>query len=114
MHLLFWLSLIPFTTSWLESNHFAPVPTALYGVSLLMPAIAYTLLQKALLRVHGRDSRLARAVGTDRKDKISLLLYFIAIAIALPLPLASIGIYVVVALIWLVPDRRIERALALD
>ena len=114
MHLLFWLSLIPFTTSWLESNHFAPVPTALYGVSLLMPGIAYTLLQKALLRVHGRDSRLARAVGSDRKAQISLLLYFIAIAIALPLPLASIGIYVAVALIWLVPDRRIERALALD
>ncbi len=112
MHLLFWLSLIPFTTSWMESNHFAPLPTALYGVSLLMPAIAYSLLLRALLRVHERDSRLATAIGSDIKGNVSLLLYVIAIAIALPIPLAAIAIYVVVALIWLVPDRRIERALA--
>ncbi|HLH96535.1 MAG TPA: TMEM175 family protein [Xanthobacteraceae bacterium] len=113
-HLLFWLSLIPFTTAWLESNQFAPLPTALYGVSLLMPAIAYWLLERALLRAHGPDSRLAAALGSDIKAKISPLLYFIAVVLAFPIPLVSIGIYVAVALLWLIPDRRMERALALD
>lgn len=114
MHLLFWLSLVPFTTAWLETNHFAPLPTALYGVSLLMPAIAYTLLQRALLAMHGPDSKLAAAIGSDTKGKISLFLYFAAVAIALPFPGVSLGIYVAVALIWLIPDRRLERALTLD
>lgn len=114
MHLLFWLSLIPFTTAWFETNHFAALPTALYGVSLLMPAISYTLLLRALLALHGRESRLAMAVGSDIKGKVSLLLYFIAILIAFPIPLAAVAIYVAVALIWLIPDRRIERAVAID
>ena len=109
MHLLFWLSLIPFATGWLGENHFSALPTALYGVALLMPAIAYTVLQTAIIGLHGRDSMLARAVGGDVKGKISLVLYLAAIGLAFVFPPASQAIYVVVALIWLIPDRRIER-----
>ena len=110
MHLLFWLSLIPFATGWMGENHFARLPTALYGVALLMPAIAYTILQTAIVALHGRDGTLARALGRDFKGKISVLLYLAAIALSFVAPWAAQAIYVGVALMWLVPDRRIERA----
>jgi TMEM175 potassium channel family protein len=109
LHLLFWLSLIPFTTGWMEANHFAPLPTAVYGVVLLLAAIAYTILQSAIITAQGPDSRLRRAVGNDFKGKLSIALYAAAIALAPPNRWISIGIYVLVALMWLVPDRRIER-----
>jgi uncharacterized membrane protein len=111
-HLLFWLSLIPFATAWLGENHVAALPTALYGVALLMPAIAYYLLQTAIVRVNGADSSLAQALGADLKGKISPLIYIAGIALAFVNPWFSIALYVLVALIWLIPDRRIERALA--
>ena len=110
-HLLFWLSLVPAATSWLGENLATSLPTAVYGVVLLMPAIAYYLLQKAIMRTHGEHSVLARALGSDIKGKISPLLYAAAIALAFVLPWLSIAIYVLVALLWLSPDRRIERAL---
>jgi uncharacterized membrane protein len=110
MHLLFWLSLIPFATGWLGENHFAPLPTALYGVALLMPAIAYYLLQAAIIGLHGRDGTLARALGGDFKGKISPVLYLVAIALSFVAPWVAQAIYVGMALVWLVPDRRIERA----
>jgi uncharacterized membrane protein len=109
MHLLFWLSLVPFTTGWISEGHFARAPTALYGVSLLMPAIAYYLLQRAIIHQQGRDGALARALGGDLKGKISPFLYAAGIACAFVLPWVSYALYVGVALIWLVPDRRIER-----
>jgi uncharacterized membrane protein len=112
MHLLFWLSLVPFTTAWMGENHFASLPTAVYGVSLLMPAIAYYLLQQVLLRKEGPHSTLAKALGRDIKGKISPVLYAAAIFLSFVNPLISSGIYVLVALMWLVPDRRIERALS--
>ena len=111
-HLLFWLSLIPFATAWLGENHVAALPTALYGVALLMPAIAYFLLQTAIVRVNGADSSLAQALGADLKGKISPLIYIAGIALAFVNPWFSIALYVLVALIWLIPDRRIERAIA--
>jgi uncharacterized membrane protein len=110
-HLLFWLSLIPAATAWMGENFLAPLPTALYGASLLMPAIAYYLLQRAILRKHGAGSVLAKALGGDIKGKISPLLYLAGIALVLVSPWLSIAIYVLVALMWLVPDRRIENAL---
>ena len=112
MHLLFWLSLIPFATGWMGENHFAPAPTALYGVPLLMAAISYWILQTMILRSEGQDSVLARAVGEDLKGKGSILLYVAALFLAFVHPGIAGGIYVLVALIWLIPDRRIERALA--
>jgi uncharacterized membrane protein len=111
-HLLFWLSLIPFATAWLGENLVAPLPTALYGVALLMPAIAYYLLQTAIVTVNGADSSLAKALGDDVKGKISPLLYILGIALAFVSPWLSIAMYVLVALIWLIPDRRIEKAIA--
>ncbi len=113
LHLLFWLSLIPFVTAWMGENHFARTPVALYGVVLLMAAISYTILVRAALRVEGPDSLLARAIGMDRKGNLSLALYVLAIAAAFVVPLASGLLYVTVALIWLVPDRRIERVLGI-
>jgi uncharacterized membrane protein len=109
MHLLFWLSLIPFATGWMGENHFAPLPTALYGAALLMPAIAYYILQSAIVALHGRDGTLARALGGDFKGKISPLLYLAAIGLSFVAPWAAQAIYVGVVLMWLVPDRRIER-----
>ena len=109
MHLLFWLSLIPFATGWSSESHFARAPTALYGAALLMPAIAYYVLQAAIIRRQGRDGPLARAVGRDLKGKASPLLYLTGIAFAFVLPAVSYAIYVFVALMWLVPDRRIEK-----
>ena len=111
-HLLFWLSLIPFATAWLGENHVAALPTALYGVALLMPAIAYYLLQTAIVRVNGADSSLAQALGADLKGKISPLIYAAGIGLAFVSPWRSIALYVLVALIWLIPDRRIEKAIA--
>ncbi len=111
-HLLFWLSLVPFATAWMGENHFAELPTAVYGAALLMPAIAYVLLQRAILRREGRNSRLAKALGRDIKGKISPVLYMAAIALSFVDPLISSAIYVFVAAMWLIPDRRIERALA--
>jgi len=110
-NLLFWLSLIPVATAWMGENLGAPVPTAIYGVTLLLPAIAYFLLQKAIMRKQGEHSVLARALGNDVKGKISPLCYVLGIALAFVYPWISIGIYASVALLWLVPDRRIEKAL---
>lgn len=108
-HLLFWLSLIPFATAWMGENHFASQPSMLYGVSLLMPALAYYILEQVLLRSEGRNSVLARALGRDFKGKISPFIYISGIVIAYFNPVISNAIYVFAALMWLVPDRRIER-----
>ena len=113
-HLLFWISLIPFTTGWMSENHFAPLPTAVYGVSLLMPGLAWLLLQNAITRKHGRESVLAKALGRDLKGKISGVLYVAAIMLAFVSPWISLAIYALVALIWLMPDRRIEHAIAAE
>jgi len=112
LHLLFWLSLVPFVTGWMGENHFAPAPTALYGVVLLLAAIAYYFLQRAILTSEGPGSLLATAVGTDLKGKLSPFLYLIAIPLAFVEESLSGAIYAFVALIWLIPDRRIERVLA--
>jgi uncharacterized membrane protein len=109
LHLLFWLSLTPFVTGWMGENHYAPLPTALYGVVLLLSAISYTILQTLLVAEQGPDSRLARAIGGNEKGKLSLLLYAAAIGLAFVNQWLSDAIYIVVALMWLVPDRRIER-----
>ena len=110
-HLLFWLSLIPAATSWMGENFLQPLPTAVYGGILLMPAIAYYLLQRAIVHQQGRHSVLASALGSDFKGKISPLLYASAVALAFVDPWISIAIYVLVAVMWLVPDRRIEKVL---
>jgi uncharacterized membrane protein len=110
-HLLFWLSLVPFVTNWLGEHHDAAVPTAAYGLVLVMAAVAYTVLQNAILAHHGPNSKLARAVGQNRKGKLSLGLYISAVALAFVNQWLSDAIYVTVALIWLVPDRRIEQQL---
>ena len=110
-HLLFWLSLIPATTAWMGDNFLAPLPTAVYGGTLLMPAIAYYLLQKALMRKQGPDSVLANALGSNIKGKTSLMLYVAGIVLAFVSPWLSIAIYALVAIMWLVPDRRIENVL---
>ena len=112
LHLLFWLSLIPITTGWMGDNHFAAAPSALYGFVLLMAAIAYWLLQQCIISVQGRDSFLLHAVGRDWKGKLSPVLYFAAIPLSFVSHWIAQAIYVAVALMWLVPDRRIERALA--
>jgi uncharacterized membrane protein len=111
LHLLFWLSLIPFVTGWMGENYFAAAPTALYGMVLLMAAIAYWVLQRTIMGAQGPDSLLQTAVGSDLKGKISPVLYVIAIPSAFLSQWIAGGIYVLVALIWLVPDRRIEHAL---
>ena len=108
LHLLFWLSLIPFVTGWMGENHFASLPTALYGVVLLFAAIAYKLLSSAILREQGANSLLASALGRDVKGTISPILYVIAIPMAFLEHWVSYGMYVIVALMWLIPDRRIE------
>ena len=109
LHLLFWLSLIPITTGWMGENHFAAVPTAVYGVNLLLCAIAYITLQAAIIRHQGHGSRLAAAVSHDRKGKLSAAMYVAAILLAFVNEYIADAIYVTVALIWLVPDPRIER-----
>ena len=112
MHLLFWLSLVPFVTGWMDENHFAPVTVAAYGLVLLCAGIAYFILTRVLLATHGQDSLLAKALGSDFKGKISVVLYLAAVALAFVQPWISLAIYVLVALMWLVPDRRFERLLA--
>jgi uncharacterized membrane protein len=111
LHLLFWLSLFPFTTGWLGENHFASKPAAIYGFVLLMAAIAYYILQRAIIAQQGRDALLATAIGKDWKGKLSPVCYLLAIPLAFVSPWIASGLYVFVALIWLVPDRRIERVL---
>ena len=112
LHLLFWLSLFPFTTGWMGENHLAATPTAVYGFVLLMAAIAYFILQRTIIAQQGRNSLLAAAIGKDWKGKISPLCYLAAIPLAFESPWISSGLYILVALMWLVPDRRIERVLA--
>lgn len=111
LHLLFWLSLIPFVTGWTGENHFAALPVAFYGGVLMAAAIAYYILCRTLIAYEGRDSALATAVGRDWKGKISVVFYAIAIPLAFLNSLLSLGLYVFVAVMWLIPDRRIERAL---
>jgi uncharacterized membrane protein len=110
-HLLFWLSIVPAATAWLGENFPAPVPTAVYGAALLMPAVAWTILQRAIIRQQGERSLLAAALGDDRKGKLSLLLCAVGIGLAFMLPWVSMAIYASVAILWLVPDRRIAAAL---
>lgn len=109
LHLLFWLSLIPFATGWMGENNFAPLPVALYGVVLLGAAVAYFVLSRVLVQLHGRDSTLALALGRDFKGKISLAAYAAAIPLAFVSAWLANGLYILVAVMWLVPDRRIER-----
>jgi uncharacterized membrane protein len=111
LHLLFWLSLVPFVTAWMGENHFAAAPVAVYGVVLLGSGCAYFILTRALLASHAPDSLLARALGRDFKGRLSLALYALAIAVAFVLPWLAGTLYATVAIIWLVPDRRIERVL---
>jgi uncharacterized membrane protein len=112
LHLLFWLSLFPISTGWMGENHFAPVPTALYGIVLLMAAIAFLILQRTIIGSQGKDSLLAKAVGKDYKGKSSAVCYALAIPAAFVSPWIANFLYVFVALMWLVPDRRIEKVLA--
>ncbi len=112
LHLLFWLSLVPFATGWMGENDFAPLPTAAYGLLLLLCGVAYTLLQAAIIAHQGAESRLAAAVGRDLKGKLSAAAYAVAIPCAFARPGIALAIYVAVSLMWLVPDRRIESRLA--
>jgi uncharacterized membrane protein len=114
LHLLFWLSLFPFTTGWMGENQFTAVPTALYAGVLFMAAVAYNLLQQAIIRIQNQDSILKKAVGRDWKGRLSPLLYIVAIIVALRVPWIAQSILLIAALIWLIPDRRIERSLAME
>jgi uncharacterized membrane protein len=109
LHLLFWLSLVPFVTGWVNENHFAALPVALYGVVLFMAGTSYYLLERVLIAHHDRDSPLARAMGRDYKGLLSMLIYLVAIAASFVNPWVSLGLYVLVAIMWFIPDRRIER-----
>lgn len=111
LHLLFWLSLIPFFTRWMGDNGFTPVPVALYGVILLFAAIAFTILVRAIIAHHGKDSTLAHAIGKDRKGNVSIALYAVGVMGSFINPTIGYCLYVLVALIWLVPDKRIERVI---
>jgi uncharacterized membrane protein len=111
LHLLFWLSLIPFTTGWMGENHFAPWPVAAYGIVLFFAGTAYFILTKALIANHSRESVIAHALNSDIKEKASVLAYAIAIPLAFIEPLISCALYVAIAMLWFVPDRRIEKAL---
>jgi uncharacterized membrane protein len=111
MHLLFWLSLFPFTTAWMGENHLASTPTAVYGLVLLMASIAFYVLQRAIIAQQGRDSLLASAIGRDWKGKLSLVLYMTSLPLAFVSPWIASGLYVFVAAIWFIPDRRIEHVL---
>lgn len=108
LFLLFWMSLIPFVIRWMDDAHFAPSPTAAYGVVLVLCSIAYILLERAIIKCNGPNSKLARAVGNDRKGKVSLLIYVLAIPLAFVRPWIALAIYVAIAMIWFIPDRRIE------
>ena len=111
LHLLFWLSLTPFVTGWMGENHLAPVPVAMYGLVLLGAACAYFILAHTLISIHGKESTIARALGRDFKGKVSVVIYVLAIPLAMARPGLACGLYVLVAAMWLVPDRRIELAL---
>src|SRR5450830_1706905 len=111
LHLLFWLSLIPFATGWMGENHFAELPTALYGVVLLMAGIAYYILSRSLIRMHGDNSQLAQAIGNDVKGKLSVAAYAIAIPLSFANRWLALGMYVLVAIMWLIPDSRIEKVI---
>ena len=111
LNLLFWLSLVPFATAWMGENGFAPIPTGMYGVALLMSAVAWGLMQAVIIRQQGADSPLRRAIGHDLKSKLTPMIYILGVALAFFSPIASLVAYFVVGLMWLVPDRRIERAL---
>jgi uncharacterized membrane protein len=112
LHLLFWLSLLPFASGWMGENHFAPLPSALYGSVLLMAGFAYWLLARAIIKADGADSLLAKAIGHDSKGNASVVLYLVAIPLTFFSQWIAQAIYVAVALVWLIPDRRIEKALA--
>jgi uncharacterized membrane protein len=112
LHLLFWLSLVPFTTGWMGDTHFAAAAVAAYGAILLMAAVAFAVLARVLVRYHGKDSTLAAAVGAATKEKASMVLYAAAIGLAFVSPAVAGGVYVLVALMWLIPDPRIERVLS--
>ena len=112
LHLLFWLSLVPFTTAWMGENHFAAWPVAVYGMVMLMAGVAYSILVRVLIQLHGQGSTLATSIGSDRKGKISLALYAVGIPLAFGHRWLAGACYVVVAIIWLIPDRRIERKVA--
>jgi uncharacterized membrane protein len=114
LHLLFWLSLVPFATGWMGENHFAKVPASAYGIVLLGAALAYYALQTTIVRVQGPESRLATAIGRDLKGKASPILYISGIALAFVNRWFAIGVYVIVALMWLIPDRRLERTIAAE
>jgi uncharacterized membrane protein len=109
LHLLFWLSLLPFATGWMGENHFSALPAAIYGVVLLMAGVAYWILARAIIATDGRDALLAKAIGRDRKGNLSILLYAAAIPLAFVAAWLAIAIYVLVALIWVIPDKRIEK-----
>lgn len=111
LHLLFWLSLVPFATAWIAENHFAPIPVAMYGAMLLLAGVAYFILTKTLIRHHGKDSLLATSVGKDRKGVASLAVYLVAIPLSFWIPLMAYILYTLVLIMWLLPDRRIERAI---
>lgn len=108
LHLLFWLSLIPFLTDWISEHHRSPVPVAMYGVALLMSGVAYYILVRTLLDLHGKDSTFAKAIGDDFKGRISVVIYAVAIALTCLSSWLSIGLYAAVAVIWFIPDRRFE------
>ena len=110
LHLLFWLSLVPFATSWMGENHYAALPTAGYGIVLLLAGVAYYILERQIVRLHGPNSKLAEAVGIDFKGVMSIVAYIAAVPLAFVSPWISIAIYVAVAVAWFIPDRRIETA----
>lgn len=111
LHLLFWLSLLPFVTGWMGENHFALVPTAFYGVILLMAAVAYYVLQLTIIKRQGENSILAKALGADFKGKLSIVIYLLSILLVIVNPIISQALYAVVAFMWIIPDKRIERVL---
>jgi uncharacterized membrane protein len=111
LHLLFWLSLTPFATAWMGENHFAPWPVALYGVVLLLAAVAYFILTKTLIAHHGKDSTLATSIGSDRKGRISVVVYVAAIPLSFMQPWIACACYALVAVMWLIPDPRIEKTI---
>jgi uncharacterized membrane protein len=109
LHLLFWLSLVPFATAWMDENHFQPWPVAVYGIVLLLAGIAYFILTRTLIRLHGRGSILAESIGRDQKGKMSIVIYTVAIPLAFVRPWIAGAGYIIVAIMWLIPDPRIER-----
>ncbi len=111
-HLLFWLSLMPFASGWMGENHFTALPTAVFGIVLFMAGVAYYILEQLLLRLHGNESTMARALGTDLKGKLSVVIYAVAIGLAFVHTWISLALYTLVAIIWLMPDKRIENKIA--